>query len=230
MKKTIVFIIILAIIAALIPEALAADESAFYGAWGRVYSTNAGGAVFEVFYITQDQKVFYVYETFSADQQTSRTEYVGAWSPTANGIHIVYGKNQDGYVKLLNDNYISLKMGIMEYAYGRIPAGYSAATGDMPIIQGNPFIPQGSLESGVVILPGEYVSGGLIPKGDYIVQADKKTEIKVSVNHAAYYASSDYVIGGAKNPQSVVVHLETGAMLIIKGGSVTLSQFQGYGF
>lgn len=229
MKRILGALLILALLAGCVPAMATTDGSEYVGAWGKASPVD-NGVFYEIFYIAADHKLFYVNNTFTVMRQQGGSVYVGSWKPgNGAGIHIKYGKNQEAIVTLLNQYMISLKYGIMEFTYTRIPDGYAGAAADRPDYIAEPYLPQGSLEDGVVILPGEYLAGQFIPDGSYIVRPEKKKEIEISVYHNGFLMPNRYTIGGKNNPETIAIFLEKNALFCVDGGNVTLTKFQGYG-
>ena len=188
MKK---LLCVLAVLLLILPSALAEDESIYVGAWAKVQSTDSGGALFEVFYLTENHKVFHFVQNYSAAKPQFGSQAVGLWFPKWTGIHIIYGDNQECDAEFIDENYLGFRYGTMIYAYGKIPDFMAVNVGDLQKVTENGQISQAYVDN----LIGIY-SGYSMDKVNAIFMASQQVKFLKEAQAEGYTLSQgEYLVG-----------------------------------
>lgn len=210
MKK---LLCVLAVLVLLLPAAFAEqDESIYVGAWAKVQSTDAGGALFEVFYLTENHKVFYFSQNYSAAMPQFGNQAVGLWFPQRTGIRIVYGDNLECSAEFIDENYLGFRYGTMIYAYGKIPDFMAVNVGDLQKVTEKGQISQAFVDN----LIGIY-SGYSMDKVNAIFMAAQQVKfLNEAQAEGQTLSQGEYVIGW---------HIPEGRYIINAGKSKSVSVY-----
>lgn len=214
MKKVMTIVLILILMLSVMP-ANAFDESIFYGAWARSHEKDDGGLTMEYFYLASDHTVYYVNRSFDAESEGFGRAFVGSWTTTNDGIHIIYGNNAETDAYITKNGFLTIP-GVGGYIpYGDIPEYGEEKEQEKP-------------DGAISVYQGEYDVGVDLPAGKYTVDSGDAGRVTVWV-YDANGRSNYYYIGTKENEKYMVAKLEEGGKLRIDGASVTLSPFTGFG-
>ena len=216
MKK--LFCVLISLVLLLAPfQAFAHDESYFYGTWAEFHDTKDGGSSLTIFKLTPDHKVFFLSQSFDADEPSHGRSYVGTWAAFNDTISIKVGVNStiNGYI--LGNGFFAEKVYGGYILYGKLPeyseddATYGPASLDM-------------LSSGGVVVPaGRYTVGEDIPAGNYRFEMENaQSYIYIYKNADSSYHMASFSIDGA-TPIYAKQPLAEGNILEIKGRAVRIS-------
>lgn len=161
MKRIITFV---ALFVMIFVFASAESRLDYAGAWSTVTLNTNGGATIEFFYLAPSGQVFYMNERFTADGPSFGRQYLGFWTITGSGIHIVYGETAE------TDAFIAGGFLMIEGPGGYIPLGrapeYSENTQETPDVSSM----ISTLKYTVILPAGEYIVGRNLPAGTYSVR------------------------------------------------------------
>ncbi|MBR4334416.1 MAG: hypothetical protein IKP72_17225 [Clostridia bacterium] len=216
MKKLLFVLFVLGLFLAPL-QALAHDESYFYGTWAEFHDTKSGGASLTIFKLTPDHKVFFLTQSFNSDEPGSGRTYVGSWSVSNDTITIKVGENSTIKGYILGNGFFAEKVYGGYILYGKLPeyseddATYGPASLDM-------------LSSGGVVIPaGKYTVGEDIPAGNYRFEMENaQSYIYIYKNADSSYHMASFSIDGA-TPIYAKQPLAEGNILEIKGRAVRIS-------
>lgn len=128
MKKLLVLVFALILAAsALIISASAVDYNDYVGTWVKSHDKDDGGAIAELFHLSESGTLFYLNQLFGADDIGFGRQYIGYWKETPNGIYMKFGNNAesdavlsaDGFLMVLFSDGTAMPYGkVSEYNYG----------------------------------------------------------------------------------------------------------------
>jgi hypothetical protein len=184
MKKLIACLLLLCLI---LPVCYAEDldETQYIGTWVYTKETANGGLTLEVMYLTEDHRVFYVYQTFDAEKSTYTQRHTGSWAPweSGDGINIEIG---EGYLSLTGVYRKNSGLGL-RHKSGADYKLFVALALDMLRRTANA-VP---VETGVFVPGGYWEVGVDIPAGTYSVRRAENIRSQNFVVYQAYNEESE---------------------------------------
>ena len=171
MKKLIACLLLLCLI---LPVCYAEDldKTQYVGTWVYTNETMNNGLALELLYLTEDQRAFYIYQTFDAEKSTYSKRYTGTWEPLGGDkIHIEIG---DGFLSL---NASSLYFSVLKtnHSSGAEYKMFVALGSDMLQRSVDYDLEDGvkqteQSQSGILVPVGQWRVGEDIPAGMYSIK------------------------------------------------------------
>ena len=214
MKKVITFALILALLAGCVP-ALAYDESLLYGTWARFDRTEDGEGALTCFTLTEDHKVFWLYQRFKETNDGFTRNYAGTWTFKNGNAYLVIGNTAR------MEGFITTKGQFAEVVIGGYilydKLGERAGKQETPEPMNGQKIPQ-----------GEYLVGKYIAPGDYRVTLVGEDLAIVWVEKPGDIVGDYYSLVYSKKETEVILTLEEGYTFRVEHSSVILTEMTGF--
>lgn len=214
MKRIFAVLLILALLAGCVP-ALAYDESLLYGTWVRFDRMENGEASIECFTLTEDHKVFWLYQRFKETNDGFSRNYTGTWTFENGNAYIVIGNT----AKM--EGFITTKGQFAD----KVTGGYilydklEARTEEQQTIEPT---------NGQKIPQGEYLIGKYIAPGDYRVTLVGEDLAVVWVEKPGSIVGKYYSLVYYTGETEVILTLEEGYTFRVEHSSVILTEMTGF--
>lgn len=123
MKKIAVLVFALILTAsALAVSALAVDRSNYVGTWVKCHDRDDGGALAELFHLSESGTLFYLNQLYGADDVGFGRQYIGYWNETPDGVYLKFGNNAESDAILSADGFLMVLVGDgTAMPYGKVP-------------------------------------------------------------------------------------------------------------
>lgn len=193
------------------------DEGLYIGTWIYTDYLVNGTLQFIIMDLKDDHSAVTVFgEADGDDTKVPGRSFIGTWSQTGKGIHVVSGHNTSKDLFLTDDGRIAEKHAGFTYVYYRIKKHESNDTADVPV-------PLSMLETGVQIPTGTYIIGEDIPAGTYRFDMNRSSStVEYYDSKKSYLPSTDFKLD-TRSETYARLTLEEGGKLIIKNSSIILS-------
>lgn len=155
MKKTIILLLISALVIPLAASADTISESFYVGTWVLTQRLNHDdGESITLIHLTDDHKAYFIIQTLYDDGSpgSGRTA-VKTWSASGNKVVVQIGENSKLFLKVKDQNTLQDDEYRPQDLYVRVGSGSQDPAGD--------------LESGLILYPGQYIIGEDLPAGNY---------------------------------------------------------------
>lgn len=165
------------------------DETQYIGTWVYTKETANGGLTLEVMYLTEDHRVFYVYQTFDAEKSTYTQRHTGSWAPweSGDGINIEIG---NGFLSLTGVSRVYSVLNLRHQS-GADYKQFVALGSDMLRRAENNAQETKPEQTGVYVPGGYWEVGVDIPAGTYSVRRAESIRSQNFVVYQAYNEESE---------------------------------------
>lgn len=193
------------------------DEGLYVGTWIHTEYLNDGTLQFIIIDLKDDHSAVTVFGNADGDNtKVPGRSFIGTWSQTKKGIHVVSGRNTSKDLFLTDDGRIAETNYGLTYVYYRVkqPELNDASSGPVSLSM---------LETGVQIPTGTYIIGEDIPAGTYRFDMNKSaSSVKYYDKKTDLFPSSDFDLN-TRSETYARLTMEEGGKLIIENSSVVLS-------
>lgn len=174
-------ILITAIIAMMVIPCFA-ERSDYIGSWAMTHRTESGGAMVELFILTDDGVAFYLNGSFTSAEPSFSRQYVGTWRYRSqySEAHIEYGNNAETDAYRMGE-YLMIVSPVGDIAFSRINpytppksephetdlSGAPDTMSKIPADKASVVLPDGKYTVGTDLLPGSYAVS-INPVDDFV--------------------------------------------------------------
>ena len=193
------------------------DEGLYIGTWIHTEYLTNGTLQFIIIDLKNDYSAVTVFGNADGDDmKVPGRSFIGTWSPTKKGIHVVSGSNTSKDLFLTDDGRIA------ETNYGITVVYYRIKKPELNDASFGP-VSLSMLETGVQIPTGTYIIGEDIPAGTYRFDMNKSaSSVEYYDNKKDLFPSSDFNLN-TRSETYARLSMEEGGKLIIKNSSIILS-------
>ena len=192
-------------------------EPLYVGKWIHTEYDKSGDFHFIILDLQEDHTAICIFgESDPEDFQVPGRSFIGTWSPTSKGIHVVSGMNSSKDLSISDNDFLIEKYSGLVDLYSRIPEYDSNDASNGPVSLS-------MLETGVQIPTGTYIIGDDIPAGIYRFDMNKLSSTVKYYDQKSSLFPSTLITLDARSKTYSRLPMEEGAKLIIEGSSVILS-------